>query len=185
MFHYWAHRALHWGPLYKHIHKKHHEFSAPFGLAAEYAHPLEVIILGMGTVGGPFLFCALTKDLHILTVYIWIVMRLFQAIDAHSGYDFPWSMHNWVPFWAGADHHDHHHMAFVGCYSTSFRWWDHLMGTDLSYKRFRARQAEEKRKAKEAGLEWPTKPPTKTATGALLSKEKGYSIGDGETKKTL
>jgi methylsterol monooxygenase len=23
-FHYWAHRALHWGPLYKHIHKKHH-----------------------------------------------------------------------------------------------------------------------------------------------------------------
>jgi methylsterol monooxygenase len=33
-FHYWAHRALHWGPLYKNIHKLHHEFSAPFGLAA-------------------------------------------------------------------------------------------------------------------------------------------------------
>lgn len=167
-FHYWAHRALHWGPLYKNIHKKHHEFSAPFGLAAEYAHPLEVFILGAGTIGGPFLLCFLTRDLHIITVYVWIALRLFQAIDAHSGYDFPFSMHNWVPFWAGADHHDHHHQAFVGCYSTSFRWWDHLMGTDLSYKRHRARQAEQKRQAKEQGLSWPVKPPTKNSTGHLL-----------------
>ncbi|GFZ51202.1 C-4 methylsterol oxidase [Saitozyma sp. JCM 24511] len=45
MFHYWAHRGLHYGPLYRHIHKVHHEFSAPIGLAAEYAHPLEVMIL--------------------------------------------------------------------------------------------------------------------------------------------
>jgi methylsterol monooxygenase len=168
MFHYWAHRALHWGPLYKHIHKKHHEFSAPFGLAAEYAHPLEVLILGAGTIGGPFLLCYFTRDLHIITVYLWICLRLFQAIDAHSGYDFPFSMHNWVPFWAGADHHDHHHMAFVGCYSTSFRWWDHAMGTDLSYKRYRARQAEQKKEAKAKGLSWPVNPPTKTSTGQLL-----------------
>lgn len=34
MFHYWAHRALHWGPLYKNIHKLHHEFSAPIGLVS-------------------------------------------------------------------------------------------------------------------------------------------------------
>ena len=51
-FHYWAHRAMHYGPLYKHIHKIHHEYVAPFGLAAEYAHPLEVLILGLGTIGG-------------------------------------------------------------------------------------------------------------------------------------
>ena len=34
MFHYFAHRALHWGPLYKNIHKLHHEFSAPIGLVS-------------------------------------------------------------------------------------------------------------------------------------------------------
>ncbi len=34
MFHYFAHRALHYGPLYKNIHKMHHEFSAPFGLVS-------------------------------------------------------------------------------------------------------------------------------------------------------
>ncbi|CAD6887995.1 unnamed protein product [Tilletia controversa] len=148
-FHYFAHRALHWGPLYKHIHKKHHEFSAPFGLAAEYAHPLEVLILGTGTIGGPFALCALTKDLHILTVYVWIVLRLWQAIDAHSGYDLPISLRHFIPFWAGADHHDYHHQAFVGCYSTSFRWLDHLFGTDAGYIRHRARQAEKKRQLAE------------------------------------
>ncbi|KAE8234592.1 hypothetical protein CF326_g363 [Tilletia indica] len=148
-FHYFAHRALHWGPLYKHIHKKHHEFSAPFGLAAEYAHPLEILILGTGTIGGPFALCALTGDLHILTVYIWIVLRLWQAIDAHSGYDLPISLRHFIPFWAGADHHDYHHQAFVGCYSTSFRWLDHIFGTDAGYKRHRARQAEKKRQLAE------------------------------------
>ena len=72
--------------LYKHIHKLHHKYSAPFGLAAEYAHPLEVMILGTGTILGPLLYCKVTQNVHIVTVYIWITLRLFQAIDAHSGY---------------------------------------------------------------------------------------------------
>ena len=74
-FHYWAHRALHWGPLYKNIHKIHHQYSAPFGLAAEYAHPAEVFILGLGTVGSPILFCAFTQNLHLVTMYVWITLR--------------------------------------------------------------------------------------------------------------
>ncbi|ORY23203.1 hypothetical protein BCR39DRAFT_549764 [Naematelia encephala] len=138
-FHYWAHRGLHWGPFYKHIHKLHHEFSAPIGLAAEYAHPLEVLILAQGTISGPFLYCLFRKDLHIFTVYIWVTLRLFQAVDAHSGYDFPWSLRHWLPFWAGADHHDFHHQAFTNCYSTSFRWWDYMLGTDNKYHAFRNR----------------------------------------------
>ena len=81
-----AHQALHTGILYKHIHKIHHKYSAPFGLAAEFAHPAEVFILGTGTLLGPLLYCYFTQNLHIFTVYIWITLRLFQAIDAHSGY---------------------------------------------------------------------------------------------------
>jgi methylsterol monooxygenase len=79
-FHYFAHRALHWGPLYKNIHKIHHQYSAPFGLAAEYAHPAEVFILGLGTVGSPILFCALTRDLHLITMYIWITLRYILGV---------------------------------------------------------------------------------------------------------
>jgi methylsterol monooxygenase len=129
-WHYWSHRLLHWGPLYKSIHKIHHQYSAPFGLAAEYASPIEVLILGVGTVSAPVLWCAVTHQLHILTVYIWIVLRLIQAIDAHSGYDFPWSLHHFLPFWAGAEHHDVHHERFIGNYSSSFRWWDYMLDTE-------------------------------------------------------
>lgn len=130
-WHYWSHRAMHVFPfLYKNIHKIHHQYSAPFGLAAEYASPIEVMLLGFGTVAPPILWCAITKDLHILTMYVWIVFRLFQAIDAHSGYEFPWSLHHFLPFWAGADHHDTHHEKFIGNYASSFRWWDYMLDTE-------------------------------------------------------
>lgn len=146
-WHYFLHRALHWGPLYKMIHKIHHQYSAPFGLAAEYASPIEVMLLGFGTVGAPIIWCSITKDLHILTMYCWIVLRLFQAIDAHSGYEFPWSLHHFLPFWAGADHHDTHHEKFIGNYSSSFRWWDYMLDTENTAEAA-ARWREQKRAAR-------------------------------------
>jgi len=147
-WHYWSHRALHWGPLYRNIHKIHHQYSAPFGMAAEYASPIEVAILGFGTVSSPILLCAITGDLHILTMYCWIVLRLFQAIDAHSGYEFPWSLHHFFPVWAGAEHHDVHHERFIGNYASSFRWWDYVMDTESGPEAAMARR--ERRMAKEA-----------------------------------
>jgi len=53
--------------------------------------------------------------------------------------DFPWSLQHIVPFWSGAEHHDFHHMAFVNNFSTSFRWWDRLLGTDKKYLAYRER----------------------------------------------
>jgi len=150
-FHFCAHQALHYGPLYKHIHKIHHKYSAPFGLAAEYAHPAEVFILGAGTILGPLIYCFFTQNLHLVTVYTWIVLRLFQAIDSHSGYDFPWSLHNIIPFWSGAEHHDFHHMAFTNNYSTSFRWWDRIFGTDNKYREYRAKVKAQKDAMKKKG----------------------------------
>lgn len=32
---YWGHRFLHWKKIYGYIHKMHHEYAAPFGIAAE------------------------------------------------------------------------------------------------------------------------------------------------------
>jgi methylsterol monooxygenase len=142
-WHYWFHRALHYGPLYKAIHKMHHTYSAPFGLAAEYASPIEVMLLGIGTVGSPILLLGITGELHLFTMYAWIVLRLFQAIDAHSGYDFPWSLHNFLPVWAGAAHHDIHHEKFIGNYASSFRWWDYVLDTEAgaeAHKRRRDRK---------------------------------------------
>ncbi|TIA74669.1 hypothetical protein E3P91_00828 [Wallemia ichthyophaga] len=147
-WHFVFHRALHWGPLYKRIHKQHHEFSAPFGLAAEYAHPVEVGLTGFGTVGAPILYAAFIGEIHIVAVYVWIACRLFQAIDSHSGYHFPWSLCNFLPIWAGAEHHDYHHEKFTECYASSFRHWDWLFGTDKKYHAYRAKQAAAKRDKK-------------------------------------
>ena len=38
---YWSHRLLHYGSLYRLIHKKHHRYTAPAAIVAVYAHPLE------------------------------------------------------------------------------------------------------------------------------------------------
>ncbi|GAA5926423.1 hypothetical protein JCM3775_001012 [Rhodotorula graminis] len=144
-WHYFVHRLMHHRALYKHVHKVHHEYSAPTGLAAEHAHPIEVFVLGLGTVGAPLLYCYLSGgNMHIITMYLWICLRLAQAIDAHSGYDFPWSLRHFLPFWAGAEHHDYHHEKFMDCYSSSFRHWDMLLGTEKKYHAYRAKQKAEK-----------------------------------------
>jgi methylsterol monooxygenase len=43
----------------------------------------------------------------------------------------------------GADHHDYHHMSFVNNFSSSFRWWDTLFGTDLKYIAYKKQKREE------------------------------------------
>ncbi|PGH29729.1 methylsterol monooxygenase [[Emmonsia] crescens] len=149
-WHYWSHRFLHWGPLYRSVHKIHHQYSAPFGVAAEYASPIETLILGVGTISSPILWCAITGDLHIFTMYVWITVRLFQAIDAHSGYDFPWSLHHFLPVWAGANHHDVHHEKFIGNFASSFRWWDYCLDTEYTpeaVKRWRDKKLAQSAKA--------------------------------------
>jgi len=77
-------------------------------MTGEYAHPVEQMILGVGTVFGPVLFAR-----HITTVWIWMFVRLFQVVDCHSGYNFPWSLNRLLPFYGGAEYHDFHHETFV------------------------------------------------------------------------
>ncbi|KAI9009133.1 fatty acid hydroxylase superfamily-domain-containing protein [Hyaloraphidium curvatum] len=146
-YHYWAHRALHNGIWYQKIHKIHHDFTSPFAITAEYAHPLETLILGFGTTGGPIIWVGLTGNLHIITLLTWVSVKILQALESHCGYDYPWSLRRWLPFWAGADHHDYHHMAFVGNFGSQFRWWDAIFGTDSGYRKWKEQQASAKAKS--------------------------------------
>ena len=58
-----------------------------------------------------------------------------------------------MPFWSGAEHHDFHHMAFTNNYSTSFRWWDRIFGTDDKYREYRARVKAAKKQMKNASAD--------------------------------
>lgn len=155
-WHYCAHRLFHYGWFYKNIHKQHHKYVAPFGFTAEYAHPVEVMSLGIGTVGFPILYAYIAKsqgnalpELHLFTITCWIILRLFQAVDSHSGYDFPWSLNKFIPFWAGAAHHDMHHHYFIGNYASSFTWLDFFFATEAGPV---AKKHRERRSAKKADV---------------------------------
>jgi 4-alpha-methyl-delta7-sterol-4alpha-methyl oxidase len=79
----------------------HVRYATPFGLTSEYAHPLEILFLGFATIFGP----AITGP-HLLTLWIWMSVRVLETVEAHCGYDFPWSLSRVLPIYGGS----------VGCF---------------------------------------------------------------------
>ncbi|EYU45961.1 hypothetical protein ABFS82_04G086400 [Erythranthe guttata] len=132
---YWGHRILHTKWLYKHVHSVHHEYATPFGLTSEYAHPAEILFLGFATIVGP----AITGP-HLITLWLWMVLRVLETVEAHCGYHFPWSLSNFLPLYGGADFHDYHHRLLYtksGNYSSTFIYMDWIFGTDKGYRKLK------------------------------------------------
>lgn len=127
---YYSHRLLHVGPLYRRIHKVHHELKAPIALAAVYAHPLE---FGVQNIM-PLFFPYLLLRSHLYTFYIGIILNVLGTQIHHCGYRLPpWAFPVGVSKWsAQPNFHDFHHETFQGNYGilglldslhgTSERW---------------------------------------------------------------
>ncbi|KAI5647361.1 hypothetical protein M9H77_33366 [Catharanthus roseus] len=129
---YWLHRMLHckWG--FEKIHRIHHEYTAPISFAAPYAHWAEIIILGFASFLGPLIVPG-----HMITFWLWFIIRQMEALETHSGYEFPWSPSKFIPLYGGAIYHDYHH--YVGGKSHSnfasvFTYCDYIYGTDKGYR---------------------------------------------------
>jgi len=123
-FEYWGHRWLHIPWLYQKIHKVHHEFQAPFGLSASYAHWAEIIILGAATFAPPVI-----ARPHLFTFYVWIQLRQLDAVVTHCGYNLPFNVFDYLPYYGGTKFHDYHHTSFFFNYASRFTWIDKAFGT--------------------------------------------------------
>lgn len=124
---YWSHRALHTRTLYKRVHGRHHRFRHVRGPSAEFAHPIENLANLIAFFAGPCLLGA-----HFTTLCIWVVIRMAETVEAHSGYAITNS----------ASRHAFHHLyAAKGCYGSFFSPWDRLLGTDRHWQSWRRESA--------------------------------------------
>lgn len=79
-----AHRLFHHGPLYRTIHRKHHQYVGSVTVAAEHAHPLEGVVANtLPTLAG----CIITHA-HPQVLFTWLALRMHETYEAHSGYSF-------------------------------------------------------------------------------------------------
>jgi methylsterol monooxygenase len=150
---YFGHRALHDRRIYKYIHKVHHTYTSPFAPDAEYEHPIETVVLGIGF----FLACCFFTN-HLFFMWVWLYARLVVTYDSHSGYDWPMNILHLMPFYNGAREHDWHHQYFNGMYAPTFTWWDRIFGTNAGFL-----EHQKKRLEKEAQEELKAEAAAKTA----------------------
>jgi methylsterol monooxygenase len=121
---YWGHRLSHHAAVYQYVHKQHHRFKVSCGAAFEYAHPAEALLVN----GMPLFIAFYAFNFHLTQLLLFLVIRLWETIDAHSGYDFPFSP--WR-FLSGAVSHDLHHSANLGNFGM-FHFWDWFCQTRTS-----------------------------------------------------
>jgi len=102
---YHVHWLLHRPSLYPYCHKMHHEYTAPIAFECLYFHPVESV-LQMGTAAlGPALLGS-----HVMLLYAWIVVVLFNVSLHHCGHEVPFDE---APKLGSMTHqHDYHHKVF-------------------------------------------------------------------------
>ena len=93
---------MHCNPfLFKHVHKIHHEWSAPCSVAAFYCHPLEHFFVNTS----PLTLAPALMGCHILTAWFFWASGIMSTTLAHSGYHFP--------FLPSSQSHEFHHHRYV------------------------------------------------------------------------
>jgi len=123
---YWMHRKMHenkW--LLKNVHSVHHQIRNPSAIAGNYFHWAELALTAGLALLGPLLLSS-----HIYVVYVWFVLRQWEAVDGHAGYTFKWNPIALLPFYHGAKFHDLHHETYKGNYAGFLPIWDKVFKTE-------------------------------------------------------
>ncbi len=134
---YWMHRAMHGKWLFRHVHSVHHRVRTPCAIAGNYLHWAEYLATISLLLAGPVLVGA-----HVVTLWIWVVIRQLEAADGHFGYDLPWNPQRFLPLYDGSSYHDFHHGRFKGNFAGALGFADKLFGTrSEGYEQYEALKA--------------------------------------------
>ena len=94
-------RLLHSPYLYRFIHKRHHEWTAPIAVTAMYCHPFENIFSNVL----PIFLGVFIMGSHVATAWLWFSLAILFTLNSHSGYH--------LPFLPSPEAHDFHHLKYV------------------------------------------------------------------------
>ncbi|KAJ8348008.1 hypothetical protein SKAU_G00265970 [Synaphobranchus kaupii] len=122
---YYSHRLFHHPAIYKHIHKIHHEWTAPIGIVSLYSHPAEHVLSNML----PVLIGPVLLGTHLATLSLWFTIALLVTTVSHCGYH--------LPLLPSPEFHDFHHLKFNQCYGV-LGVLDRLHGTDTIFRQTKA-----------------------------------------------
>lgn len=97
-------------------------------------HPVEIMLNGIGTVGGPLIYSYIISQRPCISIYllwVWFAIIQFFGVTDHCGYNFGISplfiIH--FPFLLDTRDHDEHHRRLTVSYGGMFKIWDWLGGT--------------------------------------------------------
>ena len=125
---YFTHRAMHWKPIFKYVHKVHHLSTNPTPFAAYAFHPVEALV-EVGII--PLVAFIVPHQPSAVTVFA--LYSLLLNVLGHLGYElFPkgFASHKWFKWHNTSTHHNMHHRLVKCNYGLYFNFWDRVMGTN-------------------------------------------------------
>jgi lathosterol oxidase len=125
---YWAHRLLHWRPLFRSVHKIHHLSVNPSPFTAFAFHPVEGIIEALAV---PII--AFTIPHHLTAILAIGTYSILLNVMGHLGFElFPkYFVKHWLFKWHNsATNHNMHHTHINCNYGLYFNIWDRLLKTN-------------------------------------------------------
>jgi len=135
---YWVHKWMHTRWAYSKFHYVHHEYTTPFSITGEIAHPVEFLLNFLFPIMVGPLLIGYFQGCHILTFWAWITFREMRSTDAHSGYNLPYHPLRLIGFvYGGPVGHDFHHQTYGrNSQFGGYKFWDWLMGTDKRFHEY-------------------------------------------------